>query len=185
MEILGRRAVSRRRGLTLLLLLISLVPLRVTSLGQVATEYQVKAAYIYNFTKFIEWPQAIVTPAFTICILGDDPFESAIDRLTAGKTAYGHPIQVRRPKNEAETKQCQMVFVGAADRSKAVKLIEVTQGSPVFTVGESQEFLRIGGMVILSMEGNLVKVTVNKAPTESAGFKVSANLMTLAKIYKP
>jgi hypothetical protein len=184
MEILGA-GVSRRLRTIRWLLIIALVGIPIGSPGQDVDEYEVKAAFLYNFTKFVEWPRAIDTPSFTICVLGDDPFQSALDRLTAGKKAYGRPIQIRRLKEVIEAKQCQMVFVGASERSRTAKLIETTHGSPVFTVGESQDFVRIGGMVFLSVESNHIRVVIHKAMTDSAGFKISANLMTLAKIYKP
>jgi hypothetical protein len=176
---------SRRQSAVIWLLVISLVALPVASPAQYLDEYEVKAAYLYNVTKFVEWPRTIDTPYFTICILGDDPFQSALVRLTAGKTAHKHSIQVRHLKDETEAKQCQIVFVGAADRARAVKLIGATRGSPVFTVGETQEFARLGGMVILSRESNHITVAIHKSVTDAAGFKVSANLMNLAKIYKP
>jgi hypothetical protein len=184
MEILNGGISCRQRAI-LWLLIIALVGIPIGSPGQDIDEYEVKAAFLYNFTKFVEWPIAIDTPSFTICVLGDDPFQSALDRLTAGKKAYGHPIQIRRLKEVAEAKQCQIVFVGAAERTKAARLIGTTRGSPVFTVGESQDFVRIGGMVFLSIESNHISVVIHKIATDSAGFKISANLMTLAKIYKP
>jgi hypothetical protein len=155
------------------------------SLAQIADEYEVKAAFLYNFTKFIEWPSAASSSSFAICILGDDPFEAAIERQTKGKTANGRPFQVRRLRDAAEAKQCQIVFVRAGEMSKVAKLIDATRGGPVLTVGESRDFARLGGMVILSMENNHVSVVIHKAVMDNAGFKISANLMTLAKIYKP
>ena len=182
MAILNFRTVCGQSA-SFLLLLISLLGRPTNSRGQNIDEYEVKAALLYNFTRFVEWPRAIDSQFFTICILGDDPFRSALDRLTRGKVAHGHPIQVRRAKDGAETKQCQVVFVSAAEGSKAEGLIEATRGSPVFTVGESQDFVRIGGMIFLSMERNQISVVIHKAVTDSEGFKISAKLMTLAKIY--
>jgi hypothetical protein len=184
MEILSA-GISRRKSGILRLLIIALVGIPIGSPAQGIDEYEVKAAFLYNFTKFVAWPRAIDTPSFTICVLGDDPFQSALDRLTAGKKAYGRSIQIRRLKDETEAKQCQIVFVRASERSKFAKLIAETRESPVLTVGESQDFVRIGGMVFLSIETNHISVVIHKAVTDSAGFKISANLMTLAKIYRP
>lgn len=168
-----------------LTLLVVLMLVAAVSVGQTAEEYEVKAAFLYNFTKFVEWPQAADSPSFWICILGDDPFESAIDKLTAGKTASGRPIQVRRLKDAIEGKQCRIVFVGASERGKASRLVDATRGTAVLTVGESNEFLRAGGMIFLSMERDRVSVVINPVATQAAGLKVSAKLMTLAKVYKP
>lgn len=181
MEVLTTKGSAILR-LTLLAVLLLVAAV---SAGQTAEEYEVKAAFIYNFTKFVEWPQGTESASFWICILGDDPFESAIEKLTAGKSAYGRPIQVKRLKGASEGKQCRIVFVGASERGKASRLVEATRGTAVLTVGESSEFLRAGGMVVLSMESDRVSVVVNPTATQAAGLKVSAKLMTLAKVYKP
>jgi hypothetical protein len=175
----------RQLGIRLPRFLVVVLLLAEISLAQIADEYAVKAAFIYNFTKFIEWPGAAGTSPFSICILGDDPFEAAIERQTKGKTANGRPFQVRRLRDAAEAKQCQIVFVRETEMSKVAKLIDATKGTPVLTVGESGDFARLGGMIFLSRENNHVSVVVHKAATDNAGFKISANLMTLAKIYKP
>jgi hypothetical protein len=155
--------------------------------AQVADEYEVKAAFLYNFTKFVEWPAAAApSTTFVICILGDDPFESVIDRLTVGKTVNGRALQVRRLKEPDDARQqCQIVFVGASDKSRATKLIETTRGTPVLTVGESRDFVRMGGLFFLSTETGRVSVVISGTATQAAGLKVSAKLMTLATIFKP
>ena len=186
MDTLNGRRLLRFAYLPLSRVLILVLMAKVCS-GQVADEYEVKAAFLYNFTKFVEWPQTSEpSQAFAICILGDDPFESTIDRLTAGKTVSGRALQIRRIKEPADFKQqCQIVFVGASEKSKAAKLIEATRGTPVLTVGESREFLRLGGMVFLSTETDHVSLVINAAATLSAKLKVSAKLMTLATVFKP
>jgi hypothetical protein len=180
MEII--RAGLRTVVLGTLLLLATLVGI---SSGQSVDEYEVKAAFLYNFTKFVEWPRAIDSGSFSICVLGDDPFESAIDRLVNGKTVGGHPLQVRRIKDGADSRQCQIVFLSASEKGKASKLVETVRGSAVLTVGESQDFLRMGGMVFLATEKDRVNVVINAAATDGVGFKISAKLMTLARLYKP
>ena len=173
-----------RHTLWLLLIMASLAEV---CRGQKADEYEVKAAFLYNFTKFVEWPEATApATSFVICILGDDPFESVIDRLAAGKAVNGRTLQVRRLKEPADARsQCQIVFVGASEKSRAAKLIEMTRGTPVLTVGESREFVRMGGLVFLSTETGHVSVVISDAATQAAGLKVSAKLMTLATIFKP
>jgi hypothetical protein len=174
-----------RRIPALCSLVVAMMLIATAGAGQAAEEYEVKAAFIYNFTKFVEWPTTTDSPSFAICILGDDPFQSSIDRLAAGKVVGSRPVQVRRLKEGAEGRQCQIVFVGASERAKASRLVEAVRGTSVLTVGESIEFLRIGGMFYLSMADNHVSVVINPAATDAARLKVSAKLMTLAKVYKP
>ena len=181
--------LSKGNSLRLTLrLFLMMASLSAVCRGQkVADEYEVKAAFLYNFTKFVEWPAAAEpSPSFVICVLGDDPFESVIDRMAAGKKVNGRTLQIRRLKEAAGARQqCHIVFVGAAEKAKAAKLIEITKGTPVLTVGESREFVRTGGHVFLSTEMGHVRVVINDAATQAAGLKVSAKLMTLATIFKP
>jgi hypothetical protein len=184
MEILILMNCRRRIAAICSLLGVTLL-IATAGAAQTAEEYEVKAAFIYNFTKFVEWPTSAESPSFAICILGDDPFQSSIDRLTAGKMVGNRPVQVRRLKEGIEGRHCQIVFVGASERAKASRLVEAVRGTSVLTVGESVEFLRLGGMFYLSMADNHVNVVINSSATEAARLKVSAKLMTLAKVYKP
>jgi len=183
MEVL-RIGTKHRRFLSAILLAI--VPLMMPSrgTGQEQEEYGVKAAYLLNFTKFVEWPQSTGSGMFGICILGDDPFETTIDMLTRGKSASGRPIEVRRLKEAAEAKSCQMVFVSSTEGAKASKLVEAVRGTPVLTVGESEDFLRMGGIVALPMDGSHVNIVINAGAANKADLKISAKLLSLIKLYK-
>jgi len=161
------------------LALISMV-LPASVSGQAVDEYAVKAAFLYNFTKFVEWPDAQGEGTFNICITGDDPFGGSLDRLVQGKTANGRKILIRRLKELGEARQCQIVFLGREEEAKASKLVEAVRGAPVLTVGEPGKFEKMGGMIVLSMNEGRVAVRVNAAATESCGLKVSARLMSLA-----
>ena len=183
MEILNR-GERRHRVLPVTFLLILLLALPARFAGQEQDEYAVKAAFLFNFTRFVEWPQANGSSPFGICILGDDPFEAIIDKLTQGKTAVGRTIQVRRIKSAADAKSCQIAFVSTAERSKAAMLVDAVRGTPVLTVGETQEFLHMGGMIALPMEAHHVNIVISTTVAQSANLKISAKLLTLAKIYK-
>jgi hypothetical protein len=183
MEILnGNRTIRRRFTAFLLIAAVVIFPAHFA--GQEQDEYAVKAAFIFNFSKFVEWPPAGSAGPFAICILGDDPFETTIDRLTQGKTAYGRAIQIRRVREAADAKTCQIVFAGAAERDKAARLVSAIRGTSVLTVGETPEFLRMGGMIALTMEDSHVNIVINTSATQTSNLKVSAKLLMLAKIYK-
>ena len=183
MEILnGKKPLLRAFPFLLLTLVILVTP--GNTIGQEQDEYAVKAAFIFNFSKFAEWPQTAGSGDFEICILGENPFDANIDKLTRGKSANGRPIRVRRIKEPADAKSCQIAFVTSAERVKAVKLLEVVRGTTVLTVGEKLDFLRMGGMIALPMEDSHVAIVINTGAIQSAGIKVSAKLLTLARIYK-
>jgi len=152
--------------------------------GQTVDELEVKAAFIFNFSKFVEWPMGNSSAPFVIGIFGDDPFGSTIDDLTKGKTVFGRQIQIRRIKDPAEAKQCQIVFVRAAEKDKAAQLLAAVKGDPVLTVGETKEFLKMGGIIFMALDENRVSLMINGASAEQAKLKISAKLMSLARPYK-
>ena len=174
MEILSRRFA---RSIGAIVLSAAFV---VVAFSQAADEYEVKAAFIYNFTKFVEWP-SLSADIFSICIVGDDPFGGTLDQLVKGKTAYNRPIQVRRLKEVGESRQCQIVFVRQEEEVKGAKLVEVLRGMPVLTVSEGHKFGKIGGMIFLSMKEGHMNVGINSDAATSVGLKISAKLLTLAK----
>src|SRR5437763_2217464 len=124
MEILARGA--QRFGGLARWLCLGLLLIPSLSDAQAIDEYEVKAAFLYNFTKFVEWPKND-SDAFSICILGDDPFGPTIDQLVKGKTVNGKKLSVRRLKEAVEAKQCQIVYVRAEEKNKAAQLIEAVQ----------------------------------------------------------
>ena len=181
MEILARGA--QRFGGLARWLCLGLLLIPSLSDAQAIDEYEVKAAFLYNFTKFVEWPKND-SDAFSICILGDDPFGPTIDQLVKGKTVNGKKLSVRRLKEAVEAKQCQIVYVRAEEKNKAAQLIEAVQKMPILTVGERGGFGKIGGLVYLSMMDDHVGVGINAPAAEAAGLKVSAKLLSLAKTFK-
>jgi hypothetical protein len=152
--------------------------------GQTVEEYELKAAFLFNFTRFIDWPAASLTNGdFIIGIFGDDPFGRLIDDITHGKSVNSHPIRIRRLKEPAEARDCHMVFVTSTDKKRNQELLDVTSRPAVLTVGETAEFLNQGGIIRLSMDNNHVSVIINNAAAAAKGLNVSAKLLTLAKIY--
>lgn len=173
---------SARRGFALSGMAVGLAAL-LSGAGSVAEsfdEYEVKAAFLVNFTKFVEWP-AIASDGFAICILGFDPFGPSLDLLVKGKTAYNREIRIQRMKDPAEARQCQIVFVGRDEESKAAKLLDAVRGMPVLTVSERRSFIKMGGMISLFTEDARVQVGINVSTPNAAGLRMSAKLMRIAK----
>jgi uncharacterized protein DUF4154 len=164
--------------------LLSLVLVAPMVFSQTLDEYEVKAAFLYNFTKFVEWNNVPTTEVFNICIFGDDPFGGSLDRLVKGKTAYNRKIQIRRIKEASEGRQCQIVFVRREEDAKAAKLIEAVRGMPVLTVSEYHKFVTMGGIIFFSTKEGRVSIGINSQPAESAGLKISAKLLSISKIGK-
>jgi PAS domain-containing protein len=178
---------ARGRIIALLLAAISVFNVSPLALAQTnpPSDYQLKAAFLFNFAKFIDWPNSsFASPQspFTVCILGQDPFGSVLDDTLKGKTIAGRPIAVRRLKDKAEGQRCQMVFVSASESAHLPEIIGSLQVANVLLVGESNGFARLGGTIELTIEGNYIRFAINTDAADRSGLTVSSKLLALAKI---
>lgn len=144
-------------------------------------EYEVKAAFLLNFVKFVDWPP--VEPAnretpFDICIVGDDPFGSALDRQVEGETVNDRPIVIHRVRKWEEA--CRVMFVPEGERNVSAILEEVRPG--VLTVGESPDFLRNGGMINFVLDDRRVRFDVNLPAAEHGLVEISSRLLSVARV---
>jgi hypothetical protein len=155
-------------------LLLLAAPLRAQ---EVPLEYQVKATYLYNFVKFIEWPGQPAGP-LNICVAGRNPFGTVLDDLLANETINGRPVRSRVILEPDPG--CQVVFVpsGAA----ATAYLRAARGAPVLTVGEESDFIELGGIISLYLDSNNVRFTINPSAAERAKLRISSRLLTLARI---
>ena len=149
------------------------------------TGYEVKTAFLFNFAKFIDWPaSSFATPEspFTICVLGQDPFGKVLDDALQGKKIGNRPFAVRRLKDRAEARHCQMVFVSSSESAHLAEIIESVQGANVLLVGESPGFVASGGTIEFTIEDNHVRFAINTDAADRSGLKFSSKLLALAKI---
>jgi hypothetical protein len=174
-----------RHATILLGLLTSLV---VTSRGalqaadQPVSEYQVKAAFLLNFTKFIDWPPAALPDdgsPFSVCILGNDPFGRALDLIVDGETVNARKLVIQRLRRPPAAKACQVLFVGKSEKDVPQLLSGLDPG--ILTVGEGDRFLREGGMISFVIESRRVRFDINRKKTDNAGLKVSSKLLSVAR----
>jgi hypothetical protein len=171
----------RWRRLRLALLL---VPAFVAGAGaQAGLEYEVKAAFLYNFMRFVEWPSESprVEEPFRVCLAGDDPFGGGLERTIGSDQIDGRPIVVERVPIAGVSARCQIVFVPNSQTANAAAVLRALGTSPVLTVGESSGFLQAGGMVNLIVEAGHVRFDVNVAPATARGLKISSKLLRIAR----
>jgi len=143
-------------------------------------EYQVKAAFLLNFTKFVEWPAAAFEgPAspINICIFGDDPFGGALDRMLGGEDVNGRSLTVGRITRTPGLKTCQVLFLPDSEK-EGLKMLPGL--GPVLTVGEEESFLHHGGMIAFIIENRRVRFRINRIAAENAGLKLSSKLLNVA-----
>jgi hypothetical protein len=142
-------------------------------------EYQVKAAFLLNFTKFTEWPPAVFgapDSPILICILGDDPFGNTLDQTVAGEVVNGRKVVVQRIKKARPLPSCQVLFFG-----KAEKPLNSGVGPGVLTIGEGERFVHEGGMIAFVLENRRVRFGINETAAETAGLKLSSKLLNVAR----
>jgi hypothetical protein len=145
-------------------------------------EFQVKAAFLLNFTKFIEWPEAAFGAAgapITICVTGDDPFGGALDQIVAGEVVNGHKVAAQRIKGAPSSQSCQVVYVSPAE--KDIPRLLAGLGPGILTVGEGETFIKDGGMIAFLIENRRVRFSINRGAAENAGLKLSSKLLLVAK----
>ena len=145
-------------------------------------EYKVKAGYVYNFTKFITWPEDN-SETFNLCIVGKDPFGDLIDPIEK-RTAFGRPIKLFRMDSLNKKQHCHILFISASIKDKVLLkgmlIIDNTHTS--LTVGESEEFAAQGGMIGFVNRLGKIKLQINLKALQQSGLKISAKLLEVAEL---
>jgi hypothetical protein len=148
------------------------------------TEYDVKAAYIYNFAKFVEWPRGKPPEpggTISVCLVGNDPFGPALAAIE-GKTAEGKKIRIRREQFARNVKGCEVLFISSSEEERLDRVLEAVKGLPVLTIGDTKGFAQRGVMINFYMESRQVRFEINPKAAERGGLKISSNLLKIAKI---
>lgn len=155
--------------------------------GESAPEYIVKAAFLYNFAKFVEWPADVFAgPASPIVLFvyGADPFGDALKSLK-GKTANGRQIVVRYAANLGELERCHLLFVSPSSMAYLPRILQATKGWNVLTVGDVDGFAQDGGIINMVKEESRIGIEINMEGAQRSRLKISSKLLGLAKIVKP
>lgn len=174
-----RLAVRARTSLALGVLLGALVTAAVGAAAQPrSAEYAVKAAFLYNFAKFVAWPEKRAnSSAFRICIHRPDPFGEVLEAVLGNKTLGEQRVELRRVGGGDDLDECHILFVG---RGVAAERVLSHLGDGVLTVGEEAGFLEAGGMIRLMLRDNRVRFAINAAAAQRAGLRISSQLLKLA-----
>ncbi|HEY6555365.1 MAG TPA: YfiR family protein [Vicinamibacteria bacterium] len=147
-------------------------------------EYSVKAAFLYRFLEFVEWPRASPLPAGTVTIgvLGQDPFGEVLDRAILGKVAAGRSLTIRRFPTLESLSPCAVLFISSSETKHLPDILARLEGVAVLTVGEGDQFARRGGMIGFYFEDNRVRLEINRTAAERAGLRVSSKLLAVARL---
>ncbi len=167
--------------------LIALLLLAATAAAQTAGEYQVKAAFLFNFAKFVEWPAGSFknpSDGIHICILGDDPFGTALSGLLAGQKINARPLIGAHFSEVKEVIGCQILFISTSERKNLRNILAAAAGGGILTVGEWDNFALDGGMIGFRLKDGKVRLEINLKATENAQVQISSKLLSLAQIIK-
>lgn len=150
-----------------------------------AGEYQVKAAYLFNFSQFVEWPAAAFgspTAPFVIGIVGEDPFEGALDSVVRGEKLDGHPLLVRRFANADEVTDCNIVFVARGQAALLDDTLRALRGRHVLTVTDAPGAEDRGAMIVLFTDNNRIRMRINLAAARASRLTISSKLLRPAEV---
>jgi len=148
-------------------------------------EYQVKAAFLFNFAKFVEWPSDNPRDAdegFVICVFDDETLAQCLDHAVSGKTVEGRVFRVRRLQSLDDTKSCRMLYLGSNDTPHLSALLKSIRTTAVLTVGNAPGFTRHGGIINFIMQDNRVRFEINPQAADRAGHRIISKLLQLATI---
>jgi hypothetical protein len=151
--------------------------------SQTADEYQVKAAFLFNFARFVDWPpQTFKHPGdpMSICVLGANPFGHALDEAVSGKSIEGRKFVVRQVADIVQAGNCQILFITAREK----KVLQNAALVGVLTVGESEGFTAGGGVIGFKLESGKVRLEINVDAAEQRKLRISSKLLSLAQIVK-
>jgi hypothetical protein len=151
-------------------------------------EYQVKAVFLFNFTRFVDWPVVADTSTnspFVISIVGEDPFGSILDEAIRGESVRNRRIVIRRLHSNEPIAPCDCLFIARSEKDRLKEVLDQVKSRPTLTVADTAQAVEQGVMINLSLVQGSVKMEINPSTSDAAGLKISAKLLNLARIVNP
>jgi hypothetical protein len=181
-SLLARSSIS---PMLVLLLLLAQAARSFAADPQTLTEYQIKAGFFFNFTRFVDWPESAFvnasSPVF-VCILGETPLTDLVTDVALGKVVNGRAVSIRRVKASDDLRQCNLLFISAEEERHTAEILASLKKANTLTVGETPGFAQAGGMINFSIQENRVKLELNLEATTRAGLKVNSKLIAVARL---
>lgn len=148
-------------------------------------EYSIKAAFLYNFSSFVSWPEKVARhhDEFELCVVGNDPFGKTLDTLS-GKSVHGQSLKIRRLTDGAITDTCQLVYISESETKRFARLLKKVRARPVLTVSDIDDFATHGGIIRFKLDSNKVRFDINVDAADRAGLNISSKLLSLATIVR-
>lgn len=161
--------------------ILSMMPVRPAWAGDLETK--VKAAYIYNFTKFVDWPEdkGAGSEPFRICVVGTDPIRTMLGELS-NREVKGRPLRIQRVKDLSGLPPCHLLFISRSEEQQLPLILQRLQGTRTLTVSDIPQFSQRGGMISFITEKERVKIEISQRTVRQSGLKVSAKLLEIARV---
>ena len=180
------RSGTKLKALSLVLLLCVAPGALSKGTGQSSgpSEYEVKAAFLFHFAEFVEWPSDAFPDTgspLTYCTIGGDSFRGALDESVKGKNIGGRSLRIQHLREKEQIDGCQVLFIGGAENKRTGEQLARIGGRPVLTVGDAENFPEDGGIIGFRLEENKVRFEINLEAAGKARLKISAKLLSLAK----
>ncbi len=161
-----------------------------TTQAAAAKEYQIKAAFLYNFVNFIAWPDSVFaddSEPYTICVLGDDPFGYLLNLTTENVVAKNRQLAIKRfaevnTNDDEELARCHILFISTSEASRINDVLLKLEKKPILTVSEIEDFVHLGGLIQFYTVRNRIRLKINRAELEAAQLKAAGTLLNLANI---
>ena len=187
----ARRTTTRpplARQVVTALLIGALAVLTTAAYAQRASsrEYAIKAAFIYNFAKFVDWPAQALPESkrsIVIGVLGANPFGSSLASIN-GKTVKGRTLVVKRVGSLQEARTCQILFISSSEQGRLQAVLKDLGNSSILTIGEMKGFARSGGIINFTKAGSRIRFEINTSAAERARLTISSQLLKLAKVVR-
>jgi len=178
-------AIVARAARTLPLVALLLAGRGLAAQAVRASEYQVKAVFLFNFAQFVDWPAeafpATDTP-LVICVLGNDPFGGALDQTVRDERLGGRSFQVRRHQSVDEIQTCHILFISRAEGDRPEAILAGLKDRPILTVSDANGFAERGGMIRFVTDRNRIRLQLNLAAAEAARLTISSKLLRVAEV---
>lgn len=153
-----------------------------------ASEYQVKAAFLFNFSEFVSWPTQAFSSAnapIIIAVLGHDPFGADLDAIVSGEHVGLHPLIVRRYHDVSEVDGCHILFIDRSEATELPQILQALRGRNILTVSDIDGSAKSGVMIDLVIQSNHIRMRINIAAARASGLRISSQLLRPAQIIGP
>ncbi|MEP7164724.1 MAG: YfiR family protein [Ferruginibacter sp.] len=170
-----------KAGIVIMLLLCTTISLR----AQSTPEYQLKAVFIYNFTRFVDWPPTAFesyNDDFVIGIIGNDPFGQALEATVEGETIGRHAIRIKRFQDVKQIDHCHILFINSNDPPEIKNIISDLNNRNILTVSDAANFARMGGIIGFFTDKNKIRMQINGDAAKNARLSISSKLLSVAQV---